>query len=134
MKPEQFIREFGLKKAKALCEGAPENANVYDIDNNEYADTREDTFGLSCNLIGLRRLSHLVGSMDIVRVIGGIEYARSVVANAPAEAIGYDTMYEGYFGEKTKHYYKNLRTFTIDQIKEAVAIHESIYGGGDEVN
>ncbi len=82
----------------------------------------------------LSDLKRLVESLNIVRVIGPIEYTRSVVTNAPVNAIGYDTMYEGYFGEETKHYYENLRTFTIDQIKDAVAAHESIYGGGDETN
>ncbi|HAV5765809.1 TPA: hypothetical protein JI170_06475, partial [Acinetobacter baumannii] len=36
MKPEQFIRQFGEKKAREVVEGAPEGAEFYHNDNNEY--------------------------------------------------------------------------------------------------
>ena len=128
MKPEQFIREFGLEKARDLLDqlhklGCPDDMKITVINGMWQRTSNGFTYP---------ELKRLVESLDIVRVIGPIEYTRSVVTNAPVNAIGYDTMYEGYFGEETKHYYENLRTFTIDQIKDAVAVHESIYGGGDD--
>lgn len=35
MKPEQFIREFGVEKAREVVDGAPEYAEFYHNDNNE---------------------------------------------------------------------------------------------------
>ncbi len=35
MKPEQFIREFGLKKAREVLDGAPEWANFW-ISRDQY--------------------------------------------------------------------------------------------------
>ncbi|MDO7457040.1 hypothetical protein Q5X71_03205 [Acinetobacter baumannii] len=133
MKPEQFIREHGVERAREVVEGAPDWATHFDLTHKDHYQVED---GEECCLedldtVDLSDLKRLVESLDIVRVIGPIEYTRSVVTNAPVNAIGYDTMYEGYFGEETKHYYENLRTFTIDQIKEAVAVHESIYGGGE---
>lgn len=113
MKPEQFIREFGAKKAKALCEGAPKNANVYDIDNNEYADTREDTFGLSCNLIGLRGLGHLVVSLERVTKLGGLLKAK--------DHLKYLISYGSEFG--------NVSRQEVNDLQSAIKDHESIYGG-----
>ncbi|QJF31696.1 hypothetical protein HIN86_15515 [Acinetobacter baumannii] len=155
MKPEQFIREQGLPEVNRILEEAPKHSKfvIPCLDGEMYFSQREDDgkwfkwsngyskwleyFG-KCNPLdlaySLSDLKRLVESLNIIRVIGPIEYTRSVVTNAPVNAIGYDTMYEGYFGEETKHYYENLRTFTIDQIKDAVAAHESIYGGGDETN
>ncbi|HBM1757716.1 TPA: hypothetical protein LUJ82_000514 [Acinetobacter baumannii] len=128
MKPEQFIREQGLKAIKYCIEEAEAYGGFY-----VNAKTLELSKHIpSYDAVSITDLKRLMESLDIVRVIGGIEYTRSVLANAPTDAIGYDTMYEGYFGEKTKHYYEDLRTFSIEQIKGAVAVHESIYGGGDE--
>lgn len=149
MKPEQFVREQGLKKAREVVEGAPKYAQRYRagmyLKQGEWTWFWSETTGKWLQYekhiystshfdfaVDLSDLKRQVELLDIVRVIGPIEYTRSVVTNAPVNAIGYDTMYEGYFGEETKHYYENLRTFTIDQIKDAVAVHESIYGGGDE--
>ncbi|MDC4679324.1 hypothetical protein NQ804_04330 [Acinetobacter baumannii] len=137
MKPEQFIREYGVEKARHVLSGLPnyythmtDDARMFISEHNK--DLDENIRKQLPDLMRLDDLKRLVELLDIVRVIGPIEYTRSVVTNAPVNAIGYDTMYEGYFGEETKHYYENLRTFTIDQIKDAVAVHESIYGGGDE--
>jgi len=136
MKPEQFIREYGVENVKTLIE---------DFEKDQFAFKSFDPAADCCFDAGLCMgqekawwdiciydLKRLVESLGIVMAIGPVEYTRSVVTNAPADAIGYDTMHEGYFYENNKHYYENLRTFTIDQIKEAIAVHESIYGGGDE--
>ncbi|MDK2105133.1 hypothetical protein OW684_01730 [Acinetobacter baumannii] len=157
MKPEQFIREFGVEKAREVVEGAPDKTashyaqgkwgdayyslefvSVWSNEEKDWFDsdyaTEEELNRDYMVVVDLSNLKRLVESLDIVMAIGPIEYTRSVVTNAPADAIGYDTMHEGYFYENNKHYYENLRTFTIDQIKEAIAVHESIYGGGDETN
>ncbi|EME0362753.1 hypothetical protein [Acinetobacter baumannii] len=112
MKAIQFIKEFGFQKAKALCEGAPEGATVYDIDNNEYADTREDTFGLSCNLIGLRSLGRLVVSLDQITRLGGLPRAK--------DHLNYLISYGSEFG--------NVSRQAVNDLQSAIKDHESLYG------
>ncbi|MDC5618927.1 hypothetical protein OIN82_18120 [Acinetobacter baumannii] len=112
MKPEQFIRDFGEKRAREVVEGAPNSANVYDIDNNEYADTREDTFGLSCNLIGLRSLGRLVVSLDKITRLGGLPKAK--------DHLNYLISYGSEFGGVSRQ--------EVNDLQSAIKAHESIYG------
>ncbi|RYL19989.1 hypothetical protein [Acinetobacter baumannii] len=121
MKPEQFIREYGVDKAREVVEGAPNSANVYDIDNNEYADTREDTFGLSCNLIGLRSLGRLVVSLDIIDALEGIKGAKGTLYNLIQ--LEWDEF---------EHRYIDNWTCTKERLEHAIRDHELIYGGGDD--
>ncbi|ELY1743347.1 hypothetical protein ACWY38_003732 [Acinetobacter baumannii] len=115
MKPEQFIREYGVEKAKEVVEGAPKYANVYDIDNKGYADTSEDNWGLSCNLIGLRSLCGLVGYLDRVTKLGGLLKAKA--------HLDYLISFGSEFAGVSKEEIKKLQV--------AIKYHESIYGGGD---
>ncbi|MDP7921942.1 hypothetical protein [Acinetobacter baumannii] len=112
MKAIQFIKEFGFQKAKALCEGAPKYANVYDIDNNGYADTREDIFELSCNLVGLRSLGRLVVSLDMITRLGGLPKAK--------DHLNYLISYGSEFG--------NVSRQAVNDLQSAIHDHESLYG------
>ncbi|AKQ29909.1 hypothetical protein QDT13_000693 [Acinetobacter baumannii] len=105
MKPEQFIREFGEKKAREVVEGAPDGHKGYNDVINQY--TRGVWFSRDVMLSDLKRL---VESIDLVESWGGIEdlklYDLSHCKNRP-ESAGY-------------------------KLLKAIADYESIYGGGDE--
>ncbi|WP_446906346.1 hypothetical protein [Acinetobacter baumannii] len=116
MKATDFIKKFEIGKAREVVEGAPEYANVYDIDNKEYADTREDTFGLSCNLIGLRSLGRLVVSLDQITRLGGLLKAK--------DHLNCLISYGSEFG--------NVSRQAVNDLQSAIRDYESIYGGGDE--
>ncbi|NDM11102.1 hypothetical protein, partial [Acinetobacter baumannii] len=68
MKPEQFIREFGEKKAREVVEGAPDGHKGYNDVINQY--TRGVWFSRDVMLSDLKRL---VESIDLVESWGGIE-------------------------------------------------------------
>lgn len=137
MKPEQFIREFGEKKAREVVEGAPESASLvfyyFDEVNDEllgpeyYRDNGSQHFNKENNswgfcldpqiivtephdaLVSVEDLKRLVESVELVEVCGGLVEA------------------------KKKMNSESLRSATIEYVLyKAIRDHESIYGGGDE--
>ncbi|HFX6520107.1 TPA: hypothetical protein ACIFEI_003836 [Acinetobacter nosocomialis] len=72
MKPEQFIREHGEKKAREVVEDAPDGHKGYNDVINQY--TRGVWFSRDVMLSDLKRL---VESVDLVNSLGGIKAARS---------------------------------------------------------
>ncbi|MDC4106851.1 hypothetical protein K3F79_18965, partial [Acinetobacter baumannii] len=66
MKPEQFIREFGEKKAKEVIEAA--------IDGSTHVIYKQ-----ADGLINLKDLKRLVESVDRVNAFGGLKDAKAVV-------------------------------------------------------
>ncbi|MDV7375746.1 hypothetical protein R4467_02010 [Acinetobacter baumannii] len=108
----QFIKKFGIDEAKQIISRAPSHANVYDIDNKEYADATEDTFGLSCNLVGLGILKKMVERLDFVQTYGGI-----VMAKRQLDLFLRVNLEQG-----------TVLSDTVLKLKGAVAVHESIYG------
>ncbi|HBI8865629.1 TPA: hypothetical protein JI333_RS05245 [Acinetobacter baumannii] len=134
MKPEQFIREFGEKKAREVVEGAPESASLvfyyFDEVNDEllgpeyYRDNGSQHFNKENNswgfcldpqiivtephdaLVSVEDLKRLVESVDLVNSLGGIKAARS---EAHKDCFVYN-----------------------QPLLAAIAAYESIYGGGDE--
>ncbi|WP_396234183.1 hypothetical protein [Acinetobacter baumannii] len=121
MKPEQFIREFGEKKAREVVEDAPEGATHYElnVDGDFYFKYQGfEWFCLAdglmvrtymedhetCHLIPLNDIKRLVESVDRVNAFGGLKDAKAVV-------------------KMGKHY---------KYLKAHISNYESIYGGGDE--
>ncbi len=104
MKPEHFIREFGVEKAREVIEGAPDGHKGYNDVINQY--TRGVWFSRDVMLSDLKRL---VESVDLVESWGGIEdlklYDLSHCKDKP-ESAGY-------------------------KLLKAIADYESIYGGGE---
>ncbi|HHB0843338.1 hypothetical protein [Acinetobacter baumannii] len=98
MKPEQFIREFGVEKAREVVEGAPDGHKGYNGVINQY--TRGVWFSRDVMLSDLKRL---VESVDLVNSLGGIKAARSeahkdcFVYNQPllAAIAAYESIYGG---------------------------------------
>lgn len=142
MKPEQFIREFGEKKAREVVEGAPDGAWKYISGwHSRYGDEVKDwgvfkpqyeayhpdasssNAGRFCaqmrqlECVDLSDLKRLVESCDmIVRFAYDLEGAKQLLELADGC---------GHIEFKTK-------TITVERFEQAVRDHESIYGGGDE--
>ncbi|HGW5130835.1 TPA: hypothetical protein ACNIH0_002182 [Acinetobacter baumannii] len=98
MKPEHFIREFGVEKARKVVEGAPDGHKGYNDVINQY--TRGVWFSRDVMLSDLKRL---VESVDLVDSLGGLKAARSeahkdcFVYNQPllAAIAAYESIYGG---------------------------------------
>lgn len=106
MKPEQFIREYGLDKARDLLDqlhklGCPDDMKITVINGMWQRTSNGFTYP---------ELKRLVESVDLVESWGGIDdvklYDLSHCKDKP-ESAGY-------------------------KLLQAIADYESIYGGGDE--
>ncbi|MEN9071557.1 hypothetical protein [Acinetobacter baumannii] len=134
MKPEQFIREYGVEKAREVVEDAPNCATLFRlcgieeiptylkiIDGKYWRYSWRNGFREACQstynkinaageLVSISDLKRLVESIDLVESWGGIEdlklYDLSHCKDKP-ESAGY-------------------------KLLKAIADYESIYGGGDE--
>lgn len=121
MKPEQFIREFGVDKAREVVDGAPDGAthihsvtwqNYKQCNSNNYVWGRSDQEGWYLSIYDtlngmmvLEDLKRLVESVDLVKKLGGLKAARS---EAHKDCFVYN-----------------------QPLLAAIAAYESIYGGGD---
>ncbi|MGN7600008.1 hypothetical protein ACTJL0_04705 [Acinetobacter baumannii] len=106
MKPEQFIREYGVDKAREVVANQPKmNATQYRAKDKKYSSL----FKPSPEIVYVADLKRLVESIDLVESWGGIEdlklYDLSHSKDKP-ESAGY-------------------------KLLKAIADYESIYGGGD---
>ncbi|CAH1091116.1 Uncharacterised protein [Acinetobacter phage MD-2021a] len=120
MKPEQFIRDFGEKKAREVVEGAPgfpvfgyctltgnyifKRSNATAYYHNETNSWSED---YAIELILLEDLNRLVESLDIIEFHEGISGAKLVYKLRPSDAEGVDLWV---------------------RLERAIKDHESIYG------
>ncbi|WP_171479246.1 hypothetical protein, partial [Acinetobacter baumannii] len=76
MKPEQFIREFGEKKAREVVEGIPSKYMECYYSTLCYctkAKKYSDRFNPRIELVNMADLKRLVESIDLVESWGGIE-------------------------------------------------------------
>lgn len=141
MKPEQFIREFGVEKAREVVEGAPEGATHYGLRQYRQWEGRilktftegswrsTAVFGGNLRFIEddclcIQDLKRLVESLDIINELGGLRSAKANVREMYADS-GCDYVHP----EATLYDYKHLE---IGRVMKAIRDHESIYGGGDE--
>jgi len=107
MKPEQFIREQGLDKAREVVEGIPSKYMECYYSTLCYctkAKKYSDRFNPRIELVNMADLKRLVESIDLVNSLGGIKAARS---EAHKDCFVYN-----------------------QPLLAAIAAHESIYGGG----
>lgn len=114
MKPEQFIREFGLGKAREVVEGIPSKYMECYYSTLCYctkAKKYSDRFNPRIELVNMADLKRLVESLDLVERYGGIVKSK----------------------EYLKSEYRKLSSpITWARLDNAIRDHESIYGGGDE--
>ncbi|WP_396231365.1 hypothetical protein [Acinetobacter baumannii] len=126
MKPEQFIKRYGINEAKKIIDKAPNGTthihsvtlqNYMQGEGNNYVwcGSGRDGWYFSIydtlnGMMALEYLKRLVASVDLVESWGGIEdlklYDLSHCKDKP-ESAGY-------------------------KLLQAIADYESIYGGGDE--
>ncbi|MDC5264397.1 hypothetical protein OHW76_04675 [Acinetobacter baumannii] len=121
MKPEQFIREQGLEKAREVVEGAPEGATHYELNVDGDFYFKQERFDWFCfgggelirtymdeyetqHLIPLSLLKRLVESLDLIEELGGMKVIKKHLRGG------------GVLGGR---------------VVIAVKDHESIYGGGE---
>ncbi|HGH1346833.1 TPA: hypothetical protein ACJKLK_001219 [Acinetobacter baumannii] len=133
MKPEQFIRECGVEKAREviakdqfvadLCLITPSGKLIYYkkvkdsfpevTDFGKVELTADDYY-----MLELSDLKRLVESLDRVNEHGGYLAAK--------ELLSFLIVHQGAFGKSA------VSDETINSLKTAIRDHESIYGGGDE--
>ncbi|MDQ8959585.1 hypothetical protein [Acinetobacter baumannii] len=123
MKPEQFIREFGVEKARKVIEAA--------IDGSTHVIYKQ-----ADGLINLKDLKRLVESLDLVNNCGGLAIANKI------------TFQKRLRNEKATHFIqhpenqkliqllgrnqrKPKEAIKFDLFEQAIRDHESIYGGGE---
>lgn len=107
MKPEQFIREYGVDKAREVVEGIPSKYMECYYSTLCYctkAKKYSDRFNPRIELVNMADLKRLVESVDRVNAFGGLKDAKAVV-------------------KMGKHY---------KYLKAHISNYESIYGGGDD--
>ncbi|SSO90986.1 hypothetical protein [Acinetobacter baumannii] len=136
MKPEQFIREFGVDKAREVLEIVPENEHYFTnvmikpCGNWVYSQIARLThhdgvkFNVSFKLleewkpkfVNLKDLKRLVESVEIVELFDSIEGAKDAYKNG----LGFHSILIGGY------------EIPIARLGDAIKDHESIYGGGDD--
>lgn len=114
MKPEQFIREFGVEKARHVLSGLPnyythmtDDARMFISEHNKELD--ENIRKQLPSLIRLEELKRLVESLDLVEKLGGLSESKNTLLQAIDGAID------------------------CTNLIRAIHDHESIYGGGDDL-
>ncbi|WP_065996331.1 hypothetical protein [Acinetobacter baumannii] len=121
MKPEQFIREQGLEKAREVVEGIPSKYMECYYSTLCYctkAKKYSDRFNPRIELVNMADLKRLVESVDRVNEHGGYLAAK--------ELLSFLIVHQGAFGKSA------VSDESINSLKAAIKDHESIYGGGDE--
>ncbi|MDC5120231.1 hypothetical protein NRA41_19615 [Acinetobacter baumannii] len=106
MKPEQFIREFGLDRAREVVEGIPSKYMECYYSTLCYctkAKKYSDRFNPRIELVNMADLKRLVESLEIIDKCGGL--------------YGFKTYCNGDYSQEDL---------------QAIRDHESIYGGSHE--
>ncbi|WP_151767923.1 hypothetical protein [Acinetobacter oleivorans] len=122
MKPEQFIREFGVDKARDLLNQREKFIHVekpthFDTDLEIFIHEADFRTGkLDESDIDLSDLKRLVESLERVKHRGGLSKTKDHLDYL----ISFGSEFAGVSKEEIK------------QLQQDVAAHESIYGGGDE--
>lgn len=133
MKPEQFIREYGLDKARDLLNqlhklGCPDDMKITVINGMWQRTSNGFTYP---------ELKRLVDSVDLVNNCGGLAIANKI------------TFQKRLRNEKATHFIqhpenqkliqllgrnqrKPKEAIRFDLFEQAIRDHESIYGGGGE--
>lgn len=133
MKPEQFIREYGVEKARDLLDqlhklGCPDDMKITVINGMWQRTSNGFTYP---------ELKRLVDSVDLVNNCGGLAIANKI------------TFQKRLRNEKATHFIqhpenqkliqllgrnqrKPKEAIKFDLFEQAIRDHESIYGGGDE--
>lgn len=147
MKPEQFIRDYGVEKAREVVEGAPDWAKSYYEPTGQYQDQKwADEIS-----VGIEDLEHIVESLGRYSKFENKQEVLNAITNAPDGSTHYRKLSCGirYIkqGPRFFEYWNGsewcrptvpftdethiLRFDKLEDLKQSIKDHESIYGGGD---
>lgn len=107
-KEVEFLKAYGLKKAREVVEGAPELSLFYDLEKGKHVLKENTSIAMAFlknRFLPIEDLKRLVESVDLVNSLGGIKAARS---EAHKDCFVYN-----------------------QPLQAAIAAYESIYGGGE---
>ncbi|KQG36995.1 hypothetical protein APC39_15535 [Acinetobacter pittii] len=152
MKPEQFIREFGLGKAREVVEG---HSKAYMPELFKYWSEQLNDYVLAPKYASflVEDLEKLVESLDRYSKFEDKQEALDAITNAPNGSTHYRKLSCGtrYIkqGPRFFEYWNGsewcrptvpftdethiLRFDKLDDLKKSITDHESIYGGGDDL-
>ena len=120
MNAHKFVADFGIEKAKAVLEGAPDWANFW-ISRDQYHCSVMSFPNMTGHYsIDLSELKQVVESLKLVE-IHSYEKSKEIVKNAPSD----DHFYSWKLGNSGVY----DKTVNIGELKQAIADYESIYGG-----
>ncbi|MCU7395324.1 hypothetical protein [Acinetobacter baumannii] len=125
MKPEQFIREFGEKKAREVVEGAPDLSLFYDLEKQKHVLKESTSIAMAFlknRFLPIEDLKRLVESVELINLFGSIKIAKDKVKMAD---------FNGFLLVSVP-IENGLADVYIHKVEQAIRDHESIYGGGDE--
>ncbi|HAV2808277.1 hypothetical protein [Acinetobacter baumannii] len=118
MKPEQFIREFGVEKAREVVEDAPDLSLFYDLEKQKHVLKESTSIAMAFlknRFLPIEDLKRLVESVDRVNEHGGYL--------ATKELLSFSIVHQEAFGKDA------VSDETINSLKAAIRDHESIYRG-----
>lgn len=126
MKPEQFIKRYGVDEARQVIAKSPEGTTHIhsvtwqsykqgEVNNYVWGKSGQDGWYLSIyetlnGMMVLEDLKRLVESLDLVKKLGGVDKCK---------------------GYAKVCFFKNRDKYG-NRIKQAIRDHEAICGGGDE--
>lgn len=125
MKPEQFIREQGLKKAREVVDGAPDWAMGINCHSAIYFGG--DKFCRGDVL--LEDLKRLVESVDFINSVHGIDEAKELLREIDSEEWCYNLLTNVPIA--VEYAPSDDLVIHYAPLKQAIRDHESIYGGGE---
>ncbi|MDS7929256.1 hypothetical protein RMB13_07160 [Acinetobacter sp. V102_4] len=105
MKPEQFIREFGVEKAREVVEGAPERATH--LLNGEYVRVSDPRWILD-GYVSIADINRLVESVFLVKEHYTLDRAKAYAASP-------------FTAPELK-----------ERLQQAIADYEAIYSGAEQ--
>lgn len=119
MKPEQFIREFGVEKAREVVANQPKmNATQYRAKDKKYSSL----FKPSPEIVYVADLKRLVESLDLFKELKTKKNANREFMKACMRGQT----------ERANQIKRAIEAQDAVFGKKVVAVHESIYGGGDD--
>ncbi|ELZ5899469.1 hypothetical protein ACFH22_05520 [Acinetobacter baumannii] len=131
MKPEQFIREYRVEKAREVVANQPKmNATQYRAKDKKYSSL----FKPSPEIVYVADLKRLVESLKIINDLGGVEKLTPAFITTDKH-VGYTHV--RMVGNGRLSFLDDFCDFipdgsiSIKRVMTAIRDHESIYGGGE---
>ena len=106
MDTTQFIKEYGVEKAREVVEGTPELAEYCSTIDGKY-------YRIEINAVNIKHLKRLVESMDLVEYFGN-------------DLVGAKQLLD--FSKDCKTIELSGSVITVERLKQAIADYEQLFG------